>query len=54
MRLGDGDALTAIDVAGPVTANETEASVAAALEGIGLCYCLEWRIEDEIRQGRLE
>jgi hypothetical protein len=26
-ELGDGDALTAIDVAGPVTTNETEASV---------------------------
>lgn len=43
-----------IDVGGPVTANETEASVAAALDGVGLCYCLERRIEDEVRQRRLE
>lgn len=53
-ELGDGDAMVRIDVGGSVTANETEASVAAALDGVGLCYCLEWRIEDEVRKGRLE
>jgi DNA-binding transcriptional LysR family regulator len=53
-ELGDGDAMVRVDVPGALCANETETSVAAALQGVGLAYCLERRVEEEIRDGRLE
>jgi DNA-binding transcriptional LysR family regulator len=53
-ELGDNDAMVRVDVPGPLCANETELSVAAAIGGVGLAYCLEWRVEEEIRAGLLE
>jgi len=40
--------------AGPLTVNETETSIQVALDGLALAYCLEWRVADELRDGRLE
>lgn len=53
-ELGDGDVMVSIDVPGTVIANETETQVAAGVAGIGLCYCLERRIERELREGLLQ
>jgi DNA-binding transcriptional LysR family regulator len=53
-ELGDGDAMVRVDVPGPLCANETETSVAAALQGVGVAYCLERRVEQDIHDGRLE
>jgi DNA-binding transcriptional LysR family regulator len=53
-ELGDGDAMVRVDVPGPLCANETELSVLAAMRGAGLAYCLEWRVHDEVRAGRLQ
>lgn len=39
---------------GPICANETDIAVDAALNGLGLTYCLERRVADDIRAGRLE
>jgi DNA-binding transcriptional LysR family regulator len=38
----------------PLCANETELSVAAAIGGVGLAYCLEWRVQEEVKAGLLE
>jgi DNA-binding transcriptional LysR family regulator len=53
-ELGTGDKACEIDVPGPVSANDTETSVQAAVNGVGLAYCLERRISEELREGRLE
>ncbi len=53
-ELGSGDTACEIDVPGPVSANDTETSVQAAVNGVALTYCLERRITDEIREGKLE
>lgn len=53
-ELGNGDDTRQIDVPGPISANETETSVQAAVNGLGLVYCLEWRVREEIAAGRLE
>lgn len=53
-ELGNGRKACVIDVPGPLSANETETSVRAAIDGVALAYCLERRAEEEIRQGRLE
>lgn len=52
-ELGDGQALIRMDVPGPVRVNETEAAVDAALRGIGLAYCLELRVRQELQEGKL-
>ncbi|MDJ0390225.1 LysR family transcriptional regulator [Roseomonas sp. E05] len=53
-ELGDGAAMVRIDVPGPFCANETDISVDAAVRGAGLAYCLENRVEAELRSGQLE
>lgn len=52
-ELGDGEALVRMDVPGPVRVNETEAAVDGALRGIGLAYCLQLRVREELHSGRL-
>jgi DNA-binding transcriptional LysR family regulator len=53
-ELGGGATTRTIDVPGPLTVNETETSIQVALDGLALAYCLEWRVADELRDGRLE
>ena len=53
-ELGDGERARVLEVPGPMSANETETSVQAAINGIGLAYCLELRVSEEVREGRLE
>lgn len=53
-ELGNADALIRLDVRGPLCANETEHSLAAAIRGVGFAYCLERRVTSEVREGRLE
>lgn len=53
-ELGSGATTRTLDVPGPLTVNETETSIQAALDGLALAYCLEWRVATELRDGRLE
>src|SRR5262249_20797965 len=53
-ELGNGAAMVRVDVRGPLTANETEHAVDAAMRGIGFAYCLERRVKAEIESGALE
>jgi DNA-binding transcriptional LysR family regulator len=53
-ELGNGPDLVRIRVRGPMTANETEHAVDAALRGIGFTYCLRRRVTAEIAAGALE
>ncbi|WP_373237171.1 LysR family transcriptional regulator [Cohaesibacter celericrescens] len=53
-ELGNGADLVQIDVRGPICANETEQAIDAALSGIGFAYCLEHRVRQEVKQGKLE
>src|SRR5262249_11647338 len=51
---GNGPSLLRVDVRGPLTANETEHAVDAAIHGVGFAYCLERRVRAEIASGALE
>ncbi len=53
-ELGDGAHAIELDVPGPISANETESAVLAAINGVALVYCLERRVEQELRNGLLE
>ena len=53
-ELGSGDEACELDVPGPMSANETEISVQAAIDGVGLAYCLERRVNEELEVGQLE
>lgn len=53
-ELGDGEAMVRIDCPGSIRVNDSQASLDAALDGIGLAYCLEWRVRDHLASGRLE
>jgi DNA-binding transcriptional LysR family regulator len=53
-ELGNGASMVRVDVRGPLTANETEHAVDAAMRGIGFAYCLERRVQAEIASGALE
>jgi DNA-binding transcriptional LysR family regulator len=53
-ELGSGGEACEIDVPGPLSANETETSVQAAIDGVGLAYCLERRVSQELEAGKLE
>ncbi|HFX3032822.1 TPA: LysR substrate-binding domain-containing protein, partial [Pseudomonas aeruginosa] len=53
-ELGDGERMVEVDVPGPFSVNESNTAVAAALDGIGLAYCLEVGIAEELRSGRLQ
>lgn len=52
-ELGDGDNACEIDVPGPITVNETDIALDAAIDGLGLAYCLEIRVAQQIADGRL-
>ncbi len=52
--LGNGRQTLELDVPGSMSANESDTFVDAALNGVGLAYCLERRVADEIAAGRLE
>jgi DNA-binding transcriptional LysR family regulator len=43
-----------LDVRGPLAVNETEMTIDAAVNGIGLAYVLERRAMEEVKRGRLE
>jgi DNA-binding transcriptional LysR family regulator len=47
-ELGNGSDLVRLPVRGPMTANETEHAVDAALRGLGFTYCLKRRVSAEI------
>jgi DNA-binding transcriptional LysR family regulator len=53
-ELGDGGQAVEVDVPGPLTVSETDTAVEAALNGVGLAYCLEARVRRELDEGRLE
>jgi DNA-binding transcriptional LysR family regulator len=53
-ELGEGSRAIELDVPGPISANETESAVLAAINGVALAYCLESRLEQELRSGLLE
>ena len=53
-ELGDGAAMVRIDVRGPLCSNATDQAIEAALQGIGFAYCLKGRVQNEIKDGRLE
>ncbi|HBO4963194.1 LysR family transcriptional regulator [Pseudomonas aeruginosa] len=53
-ELGDGERMVEVDVPGPFSVNESNTAVAAALDGVGLAYCLEVGIAEELRSGRLQ
>jgi len=53
-ELGSGDEMVKIDVDGPMTANETDQQVNAAILGIGFGYCLAERVKTEVATGALE
>lgn len=53
-ELGNGASLVRVDVRGPLTANETEHAVDAAIRGVGFAYCLERRVRAEISSRALE
>ncbi len=48
-----GDRSIGVDVAGPLTVNEPELAVDAALDDLGLAYVLEDRVTTHIESGRL-
>jgi DNA-binding transcriptional LysR family regulator len=53
-ELGHGSQALELDVPGSMSANESDTVVDAALNGVGLAYCLERRVADDIAAGRLE
>lgn len=53
-ELNNGKQALELDVPGPLCVNETDVAVDAALNGLGLTYCLERRVAHDIRAGRLE
>ncbi|MFP3746548.1 LysR family transcriptional regulator [Achromobacter sp. SIMBA_011] len=52
-ELGQPPRAHAIDVPGALIVNETDMALDAALDGIGLAYCLERCAEPHLRAGRL-
>lgn len=53
-ELGNGDAMLRIDAPGNCTINDTQTTIDAAADGLGLAYVLRRRAEAELRDGRLE
>ncbi|TCU72202.1 LysR family transcriptional regulator [Bradyrhizobium sp. R2.2-H] len=53
-ELGNGPNLLRLPVRGPMTANETEHAVDAAVRGIGFAYCLKRRVTAELEAGLLQ
>ncbi|OLP62761.1 LysR family transcriptional regulator [Xaviernesmea oryzae] len=53
-ELGNGDAMVRIDVPGTCTISDTQTTIDAAVDGLGLANVLRRRVEPELRDGRLE
>ncbi|MBB4403097.1 MULTISPECIES: LysR family transcriptional regulator [Rhizobium/Agrobacterium group] len=53
-ELGDGERSVSIDVPGQLMLGDSELSIAMAVSGAGLFYCLKNRVEQEVAEGRLE
>jgi len=53
-ELGNGDAMIRIDVPGNCTISDTQSTIDAAADGLGLGYVLKRRADAELRDGRLE
>jgi DNA-binding transcriptional LysR family regulator len=53
-ELGDGDAMIRMDVPGFCTINDTQTTVQAALDGLGLAYVLEESVRRELNAATLE
>jgi len=53
-ELGDGAAMVTLNVRGPVCVNDPNAIIEAARRAVGLAYCLEPRVKDEVDRGDLE
>ncbi|RBL82130.1 LysR family transcriptional regulator [Streptomyces cavourensis] len=52
-ELGQGARACEVDVPGALIVNDTDMAVDAALDGLGLAYCLERYAEPHLRAGRL-
>lgn len=52
-ELGNGPRQQRLDVPGHFSAADTETIVNAALQGVGIAYCLSNRVEQELKDGRL-
>jgi len=53
-ELGNGDAMIRMDVPGNCTISDTQSTIDAAADGLGLGYVLKRRADAELRDGRLE
>ncbi|ALA84327.1 TPA: LysR family transcriptional regulator [Stenotrophomonas maltophilia] len=53
-ELGDGDRMVKVIPSGMLRVSSTDSLLAATLQGLGLAYCLELRVQDEISSGALE
>ncbi|WP_106475707.1 LysR family transcriptional regulator [Phytohalomonas tamaricis] len=53
-ELGDDDAMLRLEVQGPFSVNDTDLTIEAALNGVGLAYLLERRVKAELQRGSLE
>lgn len=52
-EFGEGATEVEVAVAGPLTVNDADLAVAAALDGVGLAYVLDPRVLDLVEAGRL-
>ncbi|HEK1684531.1 TPA: LysR family transcriptional regulator [Pseudomonas putida] len=53
-ELGDGERQVRIEVPGPLRLNASDMAIGTAVAGLGLAYCLEMRVREELRSGALE
>ncbi|QXI30988.1 LysR family transcriptional regulator [Pseudomonas vanderleydeniana] len=53
-ELGNSENQLRLDVPGMLSAADSQSVIDAALAGVGIAYCLEWRVRDEVRDGRLQ
>ncbi|MFV3315033.1 LysR family transcriptional regulator [Pseudomonas sp. NY15374] len=53
-ELGDGERQVRIEGPGPLRLNASDMAIGTAVAGLGLAYCLEMRVREELRSGALE
>ncbi len=53
-EFGNGENMISLAVGGHYVINDTQATIDAAIDGLGLAYVLERRVKEEIKTGRLE
>lgn len=53
-ELGNGNAMVRVDAPGNCTISDTQTTIDAAVDGLGLAYVLRRRVEPELRDQRLE